>query len=276
MLTSRVEHAVQGHEGQTRVVSDQQLTIARNVFWVACDGATIVLSMESGKYFGFDNVAAFIWGEVAQHIPQNQIASAMASNYGLEIERARTDLDSFIQKLQTSALVEFALTRATSPSIEEEPQTSSNSHAGHVSSFQTGKQSRDVRGPHRFLLFLEAYALMVRIDIGLRRKGFHGLWKRFGSSGKRFGSSGAEDEATVKSVCSPVRAAFRWYRPGAACMQRAMTTFWFLRRRGIQAALCVGVRRHPFGSHVWVEFNEKVLDDSQRVRETYQTIARLA
>ena len=30
------------------------------------------------------------------------------------------------------------------------------------------------------------------------------------------------------------------------------------------------------GSDVWVEFNEQVLDDSQRVRETYQTIARLA
>jgi Transglutaminase-like superfamily/Coenzyme PQQ synthesis protein D (PqqD) len=276
MLTSRLEQALQRRQSQTDVGSGQQLTIASNVFWVACDGATIILSMDSGKYFGFDNVAAFIWGEIAQHSPQDQIASAMASDYGLEIERARADLDSFIRKLQTNGLVEFAVTCETSPSREEHPQASSNSHAGYVSLPQAGKRSGDVRGLHRFLLFVEAYVLMVRIDVALWRKGFHGLWKRFGSSEKEGGSSLIRDEATVKSICSPVRAAFRWYRPGAACMQRAMTTFWFLRRRGIQAALCLGVRRHPFGSHVWVEFNEKVLDDAQRVRETYQTIARLA
>lgn len=256
-------------------MSDQQLTIARNVFWVACDGATIVVSMESGKYFGFDNVAALIWGEIAQHIPQDQIASAMAGNYGLEIERARADLASFIQKLHTNGLVEFALTSVASQSIKEHPR-SANSNTGHVSLSQAGKQREDARGLHRFLLFVEAYVLMVRTDVALWRKGFHGMWKRFGSSRKRFGSSVAGDVATVKSICSPVLSAFRWYRPGAACMHRAMTTFWFLRRRGIQAELCLGVRRHPFGSHVWVEFNEKVLDDSQRVRETYQTIARLA
>jgi len=276
MMTSGLEQALPRHKGHTPALSGQQLTIARNVFWVTCDGATIVLSMESGKYFGFDNIAALIWSEIAQHIPQDQIASAMATNYGVEVERARADIDSFTQKLQTNGLVEFAVTSATSQSAEEHPQ-SANSNAGHGPLFQAGNQSGDVRGLQRFLLFVEAYVLMVRTDVGLWRKGFHGLWKRFGgSSRERTGSSPPGDPAVVKSLCAPVLAAFRWYRPGAACMHRAMTTFWFLRRRGIQAALCLGVRRHPFGSHVWVEFNDQVLNDSQRVRDTHQTIARLA
>src|SRR5262249_5394057 len=210
MMTSGLEQGLPEYQGHTPAMGDQQLSIAHNVFWVACDGAAIVLSMESGKYFGFDNVAAFIWGEIAQRNPQDQIASAMANNYGLEIERARADLDSFTQKLQTNGLVEFAVTSATSQSIEEYPQ-SANSDAGHVSSSRRGKQSGDVRGFHRFLLFVEAYVLMVRTDLGLWREGFHGLWKRFGSSRERAGSSLPGDPAVVKSICAPVQAAFRWY-----------------------------------------------------------------
>ena len=60
-----------------------------------------------------------------------------------------------------------------------------------------------------------------------------------------------------------LRAATRcYYRRRLDCLPRALAIFVLLRRQGVPARLCIGVKRYPFGAHAWVECLGDVLDDS--------------
>jgi Transglutaminase-like superfamily/Coenzyme PQQ synthesis protein D (PqqD) len=248
-------------------------TIAPNVFWVDSGGGTIVLNMETGRYFAFDSVAAFIWKLLGNASPLEEIATAVASDYGLNVDVARADVDSFVQKLRESKLVETSAHQGgrQPPSGANVPNSSLPVVTTHIPS----AEDRKVSALSRCVLFFEAYGLMVCTDVALRVVGFHGLWRRLGGI-KHAVVELRGDSDHVKTLSGIALTAFRWYRPGAACKQRAMTTFWFLRRHGIPVTLCLGVRDHPFGSHVWSELEGAVVNDYRAVRERFKTIARLA
>lgn len=68
----------------------------------------------------------------------------------------------------------------------------------------------------------------------------------------------------------------------ANCLQRSLTLWWFLRRRGLSGDLRIGVRRRPGGPpgartldfHAWVEHEGAVLNDAPDVRERFATFDR--
>jgi hypothetical protein len=62
--------------------------------------------------------------------------------------------------------------------------------------------------------------------------------------------------------------AVAWRLPGRpACLTRSVTLWWLLRRRGIDAAVRIGVRRTDgrLEAHAWVEIDGLVLNDAQDV-----------
>jgi hypothetical protein len=68
----------------------------------------------------------------------------------------------------------------------------------------------------------------------------------------------------------------------ANCLQRSVTLWWLLRRRGLTGDLCIGVRRRPgspSGSrtldfHAWVEHQGHVLNDARDVRAQFATFGQ--
>lgn len=48
-----------------------------------------------------------------------------------------------------------------------------------------------------------------------------------------------------------------------------------LRRRGIPAAIVIGVQLLPFASHAWVEVDGVVVNDKARVKEAYAELHRI-
>jgi len=67
----------------------------------------------------------------------------------------------------------------------------------------------------------------------------------------------------------------------ANCLQRSLTLWWLLRRRGVEGDLRIGVRRRrgyglggPLDFHAWVEHRGAVLNDRPDIRRFYATFDR--
>ena len=112
---------------------------------------------------------------------------------------------------------------------------------------------------------IRALLLFVLLDVGFRVFGFPRVFlfvERWGSRSVDAASLAAR-RLTVRRTLEAVRIATRYYyRRRLDCLPRAMAVYVLLRRRGLPATLCIGVRRFPFGAHAWVECLGEVLDDS--------------
>lgn len=77
------------------------------------------------------------------------------------------------------------------------------------------------------------------------------------------------ESVPVEKVVGAVEAAANVWR--ANCLQRSMTLWWMLRRRGQAADLRIGVRSEPErpAFHAWVEQSGVVLNDSPDVAERF-------
>jgi hypothetical protein len=50
--------------------------------------------------------------------------------------------------------------------------------------------------------------------------------------------------------------------PGrAACLERSLVLYWWLRRAGVPVEYRMGVQMYPFLAHAWVEFRGQVVND---------------
>jgi hypothetical protein len=58
----------------------------------------------------------------------------------------------------------------------------------------------------------------------------------------------------------------------ARCLERSLTLWWLLRRRGVGAEVELGVRKTDAGeleAHAWVEVAGRVVNDGDDVRERF-------
>ncbi len=111
----------------------------------------------------------------------------------------------------------------------------------------------------------------------LRTSGFVATQRRLSRSARRSRSrlkacdpaqSVAEAHARTRAVTLSAR-----NLPGQPrCLTRSLSLWWLLRRRGIDARMCVGVR--PLGdaieAHAWVESDGRVLNDHPDVAQVFK------
>jgi hypothetical protein len=71
-----------------------------------------------------------------------------------------------------------------------------------------------------------------------------------------------------------VNAAARRGLYDATCLRRSLVLWWLLRRQGIDSRLRIGARMEgiEISAHAWIEFQDKVLNDSPEVRKRFVTI----
>jgi hypothetical protein len=115
----------------------------------------------------------------------------------------------------------------------------------------------------RTVLFLMAYARLLRIQKVLIRGGFAALqseyllpWK-VSSRGIGPGESDAlEIERAVNWACA-------WQFRRTVCLHRAVLAYSLLRAYGARPQFVMGVACRPFGSHAWVELEGKPIADRE-------------
>lgn len=125
----------------------------------------------------------------------------------------------------------------------------------------------------RIVLFIEAYVLLILLDLGLHTMGLDKVCRLIHYKGQS--ASKNLPDAEVEHMSQIAFAAYGWYRPRIACLHRALTIYCLLRMRGIPAELCLGVKAHSFAAHSWVEYQDTILGDSPLIKTRYQVLKRI-
>ncbi|WZX99284.1 lasso peptide biosynthesis B2 protein [Bacillus sp. FSL W7-1360] len=66
-----------------------------------------------------------------------------------------------------------------------------------------------------------------------------------------------------------------WFFGNAQCLHRSLIGFKLARKKGIKVQMVIGVKKFPFSSHAWLEYNNSVINDGQSVRENYREVLRI-
>jgi Transglutaminase-like superfamily len=134
------------------------------------------------------------------------------------------------------------------------------------SSMQTWRRFWGLSGYARGIV-LEAAAGLLVTRVGLRVAGFPRwraalAWLTQGTAAP--GSAGRAEIELARTVARWAAAAARHLPFSANCLDRSMTLWWLLRRRGIAADLRIGGRKENgrFEAHAWVELGGEALDDA--------------
>ena len=85
---------------------DSRLIPARHVVSTMHGTRTVLMDSRSGHYYGLDEVGTRIWQLAGAGVPPASIADELANEYDAEPEHLRRDVESFLQALKQSRLLE--------------------------------------------------------------------------------------------------------------------------------------------------------------------------
>jgi hypothetical protein len=69
-------------------------------------GETVLLSMSSAHYYGFEGVGSRIWELVAEPMRVSDICNAIGNEYDVTAERCEADVLGFLRALDEKGLIE--------------------------------------------------------------------------------------------------------------------------------------------------------------------------
>jgi hypothetical protein len=127
-------------------------------------------------------------------------------------------------------------------------------------------------------LTVRAFTTFVFLDLGFRLLGLDRTLALVLRGGARPANrSPAESRRQATRTFAAVRdATLLYYRRRKDCLPKALTTAHLLRRQGIAAEICFGVKKFPFAAHSWVEAGGEQLDDDPPRLRHYTVIHRIA
>lgn len=86
----------------------QILMCDESVVCAELDGEAVLLNVESGLYFGLDEIGTRIWGLLAQGATTEQIGTHLLEEYEAPPEQIYADLEEFLGLLREKGLVRVA------------------------------------------------------------------------------------------------------------------------------------------------------------------------
>jgi hypothetical protein len=89
-------------------LTDQHRIVAReDVLSRQLDSEAVLLDLASGTYFGLDAIGSEIWALIAKGTTVASICEAIVSQYDVDAETARADLERLVTDLSERGLVEI-------------------------------------------------------------------------------------------------------------------------------------------------------------------------
>lgn len=127
------------------------------------------------------------------------------------------------------------------------------------------------------LLTLRALLAFVALDTALRLADVGRILAVLGRQRARAAAwpAPAGREQAERTYAAVQRATMLYYRRRRDCLPKAVTAFYLLRRQGLAAELCFGVKKFPFAAHSWVEAYGVQLDDDPSRLEALTVIHRI-
>ena len=89
------------------ITLDANISVPEAVYTQEVDDETILLDVESGKYFGLDPVGTRMWQLLRQHGALRTVYDTMLAEYEVDPERLETDLIVLTEKMIEKGLAEL-------------------------------------------------------------------------------------------------------------------------------------------------------------------------
>ena len=89
------------------ITLDTQISIPEAIYTQEVDDETILLDVESGKYFGLDPVGTRMWQLLRQHGLLRTVYETILAEYEVTPERLETDLIALAEKMVEKGLAEI-------------------------------------------------------------------------------------------------------------------------------------------------------------------------
>ncbi len=70
------------------------------------DDELVILDVSSGRYFGLNDVGAFIWEQLEHDCSSDDLVDAVVAEYSIDPRQASTDVNKLIEQLVDRGLVE--------------------------------------------------------------------------------------------------------------------------------------------------------------------------
>ena len=86
----------------------------------------------------------------------------------------------------------------------------------------------------------------------------------------------AADDALVARCEYAVAMAAALYPGRAACLERSLVLYWWLRRAGVPVQFRMGAQLYPFLAHAWVEYRGRVVNDVAEHVKLFRPIEGIA
>jgi hypothetical protein len=116
---------------------------------------------------------------------------------------------------------------------------------------------RPLRGPS----LVEAMLLITALKVLLSTFGFERTWSWIQQRAGWVPRLNEVNLAAVSRAEYKLAMAAALYPGRAACLERSLTLYWYLRRHGVGVDFRMGVQMYPFLAHAWLELDGRAIND---------------
>lgn len=113
---------------------------------------------------------------------------------------------------------------------------------------------------------------IVLLKTALRVVGFERTWRWIRHSAESAPLVAAVDPASIARVEYTVAIGAALFPGRALCLERSLTLYHYLRRRGVGVEYVMGVQMYPFAAHAWVEYRGQIINDVPEHVRRYRSI----
>ena len=87
---------------------DEQTYVKRNneVFANEIDGEAVMMNIQTGKYYGLDEIGSRIWELMEQKIQVKAIIEQLQKEYDVSEQQCKSDVLNLLNELKTNQLIE--------------------------------------------------------------------------------------------------------------------------------------------------------------------------
>lgn len=120
----------------------------------------------------------------------------------------------------------------------------------------------------------QAVLLVPAMHVAVRVVGFNRLQQWMARTSSRATNGQSSIDQTLRRCTTNINRVKRYGPFSGNCLSQSLALLWMLRRRGVSPALRLGVRLTgpKFDAHAWVEYDGRVLNDTQDVHTRFTAL----
>lgn len=253
--------AKQNTDTQVVACDGGPLQLRSDVFLLVQDGIGRLFDLERARFYGLDPIAT----QMLCAVLANGLSAAtqeLAAEFSVSKARIAGDATELLEKLRQLGLLAQSSKRSAFIRLTRQIIAATTERAFALARFLC----RQLPRRRATSAFLKLAWLSLRM-IGWKRS--ITLW-----CVPRRGTCTAVHDHVISEIDQVVRdaAAAQILLP-AACKERAIVAAYLLRQSGLDAMLIVGIERHPFAAHAWVECDRRTVTDDAAHCEMYTPLA---